>query len=171
MWSGNFKTSIASLRESRWRTFFTMMGIIIGISSVVTVVSLGEGLKQQILGQINQLGSDVVSVRSGKLVNKSENGNISGVNLLAFLSASNLTESDVNALSKLPSVNSVVPIEFVTSSANTDSAKSDNLFIIGTTPDMADVLHQKVQYGEFFESDGAGQNFAVIGSSVARILF
>ena len=148
-----------------------MLGIIIGISSVVTVVSLGEGLKQQILGQINQLGSDVISVRSGKLVNKNEAGNISGVNLLAFLSASTLTEQDVSALSKLSSASSVVPIEFVTSSASTDSAKSDNLFIIGTTPDMANVLHQKVQYGEFFQSDVSDQNFAVVGSSVARILF
>src|SRR5438105_13734244 len=101
MWSGNAKTAIASLRMSKWRSVLTMMGIIIGISSVVTVVSLGEGLKQQISGQINQLGSNVLTIRSGKLVNRN-GGAISGVNILAFLSASTLTDKDVKVLQNLP---------------------------------------------------------------------
>ena len=45
---GNYKAAVQNLRRSRWRTTFTMMGIIIGITSVVTIVSLGEGLKQQV---------------------------------------------------------------------------------------------------------------------------
>jgi putative ABC transport system permease protein len=93
--SGSVKTAIASIRESRWRSFFTMLGIIIGVTSVVTIASLGEGLKQQISGQINQLGSDVVSVRSGKLVNRGQTGSINGVNLLAFLNTSTLTNDDI----------------------------------------------------------------------------
>jgi putative ABC transport system permease protein len=147
--NGSLKTAIASLRESRWRSIFTMLGIIIGVTSVVTIVSLGEGLKQQISGQINQLGSDVITVRSGKLVSRSSGGDIDGVNLLAFLSTSTLTNEDINALGNIKSVDAVVPINFVTSSAKSDSGSSDNLFVEGTTYQMADVLHRKVQYRRF----------------------
>jgi putative ABC transport system permease protein len=169
--SGNFKTAVASLRESRWRSFFTMLGIIIGVTSVVTIVSLGEGLKQQITGQINQLGSDVITVRSGKLVSRSNTGSIDSVNLLAFLSTSTLTNEDINALSKIKSVDAVVPINFVTSSAKSDDASSDNLFVEGTNYQMADVLHRKVQYGAFFDEESSDKNVAVIGTNVAHNLF
>jgi putative ABC transport system permease protein len=168
---GSIKTALASLRESRWRSVLTMMGIIIGVTSVVTIVSLGEGLKQQITGQINQLGSDVVTVRSGKLVSRGENGSIAGVNLLAFLSTSTLTDEDINALEKLKSVDAVVPINFVTSSAKGGSGSSDNLFVVGTNYKMADVLHRKVEFGEFFDEDSSDKNVAVIGSNVAHNLF
>src|SRR5436305_2242823 len=143
MWSGNVKTAISSLRTSKWRSILTMLGVIIGISSVVTVVSLGEGLKQQISGQINQLGSNVLTIRSGKLVNRN-GSSISGINILAFLSASTLTDKDFRALQKMPSQDAVVPINFATSSASGEIGGSDNLFVVGTSPDMPKLLHQKI---------------------------
>jgi ABC-type antimicrobial peptide transport system permease subunit len=85
MWSGHVKGAVSSLRRSRWRTIFTMMGIIIGISSVVTLVSLGEGLKRQVVGQINELGSNVVTVRPGRILTQQ-----GGLNLYAFLAPSTL---------------------------------------------------------------------------------
>jgi putative ABC transport system permease protein len=169
--SGTFKTAIASLREARWRSILTMMGIIIGVTSVVTIVSLGEGLKQQISGQVNQLGSNVISIRSGKLVDRGQGGSIDGVNLLAFLNTTTLTNDDVAALEKLKSVDAVVPINFVTSSAKGSSASSDNLFVVGTNYQMADVLHRKVEYGSFFDQDSSDRNVAVIGANVAHNLF
>ncbi|MBI5906635.1 ABC transporter permease [Candidatus Saccharibacteria bacterium] len=168
MWSGNFKGAIGSLRANKGRSLLTMLGIIIGISSVVTVVSLGEGLKSQVTGQINQLGSNVITIRSGKLVGNGSG--ISGINLLAFLSTSTLTDKDVQAISKLPSVNSVVPLDFVGSSASSDKRQLDNIFVVGTSSKMADLLHKKVAYGSFFESDDS-TNKVVIGSSIAEELF
>ncbi|HXY17830.1 MAG TPA: ABC transporter permease, partial [Candidatus Nitrosopolaris sp.] len=170
MWVGNFKQAVRSLGRAKARSFFTMLGIIIGISSVVTVVSLGEGLKQQIVGQINHLGRDVITVRSGKLVNGGGNG-ISSLNLLAFLGASTLTARDAETISQLPSVSAVAPMDFVTSSAKAGGKELDNLFIIGTSPDASEVLPETVEYGNFFNNDSSGQNFAVIGTDVALQLF
>jgi putative ABC transport system permease protein len=170
-WSGSIKSAIASMRTSKWRSMLTMMGVVVGITSVITIVSLGEGLKHQISSQIDQLGSSVLTVRSGKLVNRNQSGGISNVNLLAFLSTSTLTNEDVESVSKLSSVDAVVPIDFVTSSAKSDNTSSDNLFVVGTSPQMVDVLHQKVNYGAFFDQDGPDQNVAVIGSNVAHQLF
>ena len=159
--------AVASLRQAKWRSLLTMLGIIIGISSVVTVVSLGEGLKHQLVGQTNNLGSDIITVRSGKLINQGANG---GLNLLAFLNTSTLSARDISALAKLHSLSAVVPMDFVTSSATTTNARADNLYIIGTSSQMPSVLHQKIAYGSFFASDDA-QNFVIIGHQVAQTLY
>jgi putative ABC transport system permease protein len=169
MFSGNYHTAVQNLRHSKWRTFFTMLGIIIGITSVVTVVSLGEGLKHQITGQINQLGSDVITIRPGKLLSK--DGNSTGLNLYALLAPSTLTVKDVGSIRKLPQVNNATPIEFITSSASSDKGEFDNVFVAGTGPNFADTVHQKVQYGGYFTDDDSSGNFAVIGSGVASNMF
>jgi len=169
-WSGNFKASISSLRRNRWRSFFTMLGIVIGIASVVTIVSLGQGLKNQITGQIRNLGSNVVTVRPGKLVNRSSGGKISGVNLSAFFSASTLTDADIVSLSNLKDIQTVVPVDFVTSSAHGDAGQSDNLAVIGTSPDLANVLNLKLAYGSFFGASD-DPSAAVLGPATAQKLF
>src|SRR4051812_312693 len=166
MWSGNFKTAVGSLRRSKWRTIFTMLGIIIGISSVVTIVSLGEGLKHDITGQIHDLGGDVISVRPGKLVSSTNN-----LNFFALFSASTLSPADVKNIRQLPSVDAAVPIDFVTSSVAVDAKELDNIFVAGTTPELAGLLHQQVNYGEFITADNEDQSFAVIGADVAQKLF
>ena len=171
MLNGNLKAAISSLSRTKWRSFFTMLGIIIGITSVVTVVSLGEGLKQQVVGQINHLGRDVITVRSGKLVNQASGTSVSNLNLLAFFSASTLTGHDAASLSSLPSVKAVAPMDFVTSSAKTNAKELDNLFVIGTTPDVSQVLPETVEYGDFFDQGAPDQNYAVIGNGVAQQLF
>jgi putative ABC transport system permease protein len=48
---GNIKSAIASVKSAKWRSLLTMLGIIIGIVSVVTVVSIGEGVKQQVISR------------------------------------------------------------------------------------------------------------------------
>jgi putative ABC transport system permease protein len=167
---GNFKMAVANLRQSPWRSTFTMLGIVIGITSVVTTVSLGEGLKHQISGQINQLGKNVISVRSGSLVNRNNSGGVSSVNILAFLSTSTLTNQDVATLTSLPQTQAVVPIDFVTSSAKSDAASSNNLFVVATSDQLPDVLRTKVEFGSFFDQS-SDQNAAVIGANVAHQLF
>lgn len=169
MFSGNLKSAVQNLRLSKWRTIFTMMGIIIGITSVVTVVSLGAGLKHQIVGQINQLGSDVLTVRPGKLLTK--DGKATNLNLYAFLAPSTLTPRDVESLQGSELVNSVTPIEFITNSASSDNGEFNDLFIAGTSPNFAATLHQNVQYGDFFTDNDETSDSAVIGSDVALRLF
>ncbi len=165
MLNGNLKTAFSSLRQSRWRTTFTMMGIIIGISSVVTIVSLGEGLKHQISGQINQLGGNVITVRPGKLSTKS------GISLYSFLAPSTLTMKDVNSISANQSIEDTAPIEFVTSSVRADNAELNNVFVAGSSPKLGKILHQKIDYGDFFSDDDTTNKVAVIGSGIASKLF
>lgn len=170
MWSGNLKTAVSSLRMAKWRSLLTMLGIVIGISSVVTVVSLGEGLKNQIVGQINQLGPNVITVRPGRLVN--ENGqSAASFNFRALFGTSTLTENDIKELQKTPGIDTVVPMAFVTSSVKTDEKAMHNIFVGATNYQLESVLKQGVEYGSFFDSDSPGQHFTVIGTNVAQALY
>lgn len=171
MWTGNVKAAVNSLRSSKWRSILTMMGVIIGITLVVTTVSLGEGLKHQVVGQINQLGSDVLTVRSGKLVSRDQNGRVTGVNLLAFFDSSTLTTKDVSALKDLESVTAVTPMAFVTSTVSDGSGELNNVYVMGTSPDLPGLLNQKMAYGDFFTEDAADHRFAVVGTNIAHDLF
>lgn len=169
MWAGNFKTAFASLRMAKWRSILTMLGVIIGISSVITIVSLGEGLKQQVVGQVKNLGSDILTVRPGKLV--SQNGGRQDLNLLAFLSTSTLSEQDTAEITKLPEVAAVAPVDFVTSSVAVDGLSLDNVSVLGTTADLNNMIKPKLELGDFFNSRNANDNVAVLGASVSSQLF
>ncbi len=169
MWNGNLKAGIASLRTNKWRSVLTMLGIILGIASVTTVVSLGEGLKHQVIGQINKQGSNVITVRSGKLVQNTDQS--SALSLLGFLSATTLSNQDIAEISKIKSVASVAPINFVTNSVKGDGNELNNVFVIGTSPNLAEVLNLKLSYGDFFNAEETGDNIAIIGPQVAEFLF
>jgi len=146
-----------------------MLGIIIGIASVVTVVSLGDGLKSQITGQGSQLGRDVLTIRPGKLVNNQ--GGLAGLNLYAFLAPSTLTTNDASAVSHLSTIKKALPIEFVTNVASGDNGELDNVFVAGTNSSLFNLLHLDITYGAPFSDNDVDQNFAVIGSDVALKLF
>lgn len=171
MRNGNLKIAFASLRASKLRSLLTMMGIIIGVCSVVTVVSLGEGVKQQVVGEINRLGKDVILVRSGKVIDRDQNGNITAVNPLAVLSTSTLTPNDLAALRKLPSVKTATPISLITNSASHESTQINSVSVIASEHDLLDVLNQPVLYGGFFTGDELNGDYAVIGQNIAVNLY
>jgi macrolide transport system ATP-binding/permease protein len=60
-----FRMAVLAMRSHKLRTFLTMLGIIIGIASVVSVVALGEGSRRQILSNISSLGTNRIDVMPG----------------------------------------------------------------------------------------------------------
>ncbi len=173
MFGRNLKMALAGLRTSKWRSLLTMTGIIIGVASVVTIVSIGEGVKKQVVGQVNKLGSDLITVRPGNLVTRDNKGNITHVNLSAGLSfaSSSLTESDLATIKKTEGVKEVVPISIAGEGAKTDETEYNDGVVIGTTGSLADVIKQKVAFGSFFEEADNDRNIAIIGQEVAEKLF
>ncbi|HOZ53048.1 MAG TPA: ABC transporter permease, partial [bacterium] len=61
-----FRTSIKALKANKARSFLTMLGIIIGVASVIIIMSVGAGAQSLILGQIEGLGANLISVTPGK---------------------------------------------------------------------------------------------------------
>ncbi len=146
-----------------------MLGIVLGVCSVTIILSLGEGLKRQVVGEINNKSSNVLTIRSGKLVDSSSKTD--QLNLLAFLSASTLTTKDYEAVAGLTSVDKAAPINFVTNSASGDQGELNNIYVLGTSPALLDITNQKINYGSFITPEETGENVAVIGSDIAEQLF
>jgi ABC-type antimicrobial peptide transport system permease subunit len=169
---GNIKTAIASVRAAKWRSLLTMMGIIIGIVSVVTVVSIGEGVKKQVVSQINNRGSDLITVRPGQLVNRNTSGEITGVNLFSGLTATGaLSDKDVDAIRKTKGVKQAVPLSIVAGTIVYDGKPRPGITIIGTSSELPRILNQKVEFGGFFTDSDENQNGVIIGTNVAAEVF
>ena len=94
----NVRMAIQSIKSTRMRSFLTMVGVIIGVASVITAVSLGEGIRQQVASNLTVVSSDVLSIRPGSLVNRANDGTITSVNYGALLGANSLTDQDFISL-------------------------------------------------------------------------
>jgi putative ABC transport system permease protein len=169
---GNIKMAIMSLRSTKWRSALTMLGIVIGVVSVVTVVSIGEGIKHQVGAQINQLGRDLVTVRPGQLVQRNNNGAINGVNIFSGLDNSgSLSNQDVQTVRGTSGVRLAVPLGIVSGSIQSGD-KASNIPVIATTSDLPAMLNQNLASGSFFGSDVSDEpNVAIIGYQAAEELY
>ena len=173
MLGGDVKIAVASLRRSKWRSGLAMFGIIIGIVSVVTIVSLGEGMKKQIVGQINRLGNDLITVRPGKVVSRDNKGNITKVNIASNVGfgAGSLSERDYDVIKNTPDIGIAVPISLVSANARIDDRQYDSGYIIGTNQDLPSAFSQKITYGTFFTSNESKKRVAIVGRTVAEEFF
>jgi len=168
---GNIRMALASVRSTKWRSMLTMLGIIIGIVSVVMVVGIGEGVKREVAHQIDQFGKDLITVRPGKL--QKDNGRIvTNTDLLFGLnSISGLTENDLKTIQKSDHVRLAAPLGLVPGSVKAGDRKLDQTMVIATNSSLPAALNRDVPYGDFFDEEGEDDNVAVIGRSVAGALF
>ncbi len=169
--SSNVKMALASLRSSRWRSLLTMLGIIIGVASVVVTVSIGQGVRSQVEGQIKHLGSDLITIRAGKSVGRSADGSITNVNLLGVPSGQTLSEQDYQTIKSTKGVGMAVPFSLVSAVAKTDDRQFDNSFVVATTDELPLILNQQIKYGTFFGPNDLDKQIVVIGKTVAQNLF
>ena len=63
-----FKLAIDALKSNVARTLLTMLGVIIGIASVIAIISLGQGSTQSVVDQVNSFGVNVLTVSPGKVL-------------------------------------------------------------------------------------------------------
>lgn len=91
------KTAWRSLKVNKFRTALTLLGIVIGVASVVTMLAVGNGGKQDVLDRITAMGTNLLSVRPGAPGVRGD-GNIT-----------TLTVADANAIAELPHVEAVLP--------------------------------------------------------------
>ena len=163
----NFRISLASLGANKLRSGLTLLGIIIGVSAVIALMAIGQGVQQSITASIESLGSNLLFVQPGSA---SVGGLRSGSG-----SAGTLTLEDAYALVDpmfAPSVAAVAP-ELRTSGQVTAGRNNTFTQIIGVTPDYAEVRNFPVSAGGFIAQahlDNYSQ-VAVLGSEVANTLF
>lgn len=164
-WSEIARTAFDSLLANRVRSFLTMLGVIIGVASVVALMALGEGASRSITSQIESIGTNLLFVAPGQLTNR---GPGSG-----GVSAQTLSIDDYEAIKGLN-----LPINGVAPSVQNNGtlvapAADKNVTIVGTTPAYATLNNYKVASGAFFDEAQArdGATVVVLGATVAKDLF
>ncbi len=165
---GHLKAGLDSVGGAKLRNFWTMLGVIIGVASVITVVAIGEGVKHQVSNQIHHSGSIITVQPSAPAVS---NGT-SSLNLLSGLSLTgSLNPSDVNTVASTPGVSSAVPLSAMTAKITGNQSTYKNGLVIGTTQDMASDFNQSMQYGVFLIDSDSSSYGVVLGSQAALDLF
>lgn len=156
-----FTMAVNAMFHHKLRTFLTMLGIIIGIASVVSVVALGEGSKQRILKDISNMGTNTINIYRGYGFGDTRSAKVR-----------TLTVSDMHALGDLPFVDSVTPI--VNNSANVSfENKSVSAQIKGVGEQFFQVKGIELDSGALLDRsmiDGYTQD-AVIDPNAKKELF
>lgn len=171
MLADDIKIAFQSLRSTKWRSFLTMLGVIVGVVSVAVIVSIGIGIKQQVSSQINQFGSDLITILPGTGINSSESDFIRRVNLLPTLGDGSFTERDLTIVGSTNGVSEAIPLSIITGNVAVNNTSSSNYLIVATTDNLPSALNQNVSVGQFFTSVDDYRNVAVIGHNVAEQLF
>lgn len=160
-------SALQSLRVNKMRTGLTMLGIIIGVTSVVTLLSIGQGVNAQIQAQIQSQGTNLISVTPGA----TSQGGVRA----EFGSASTLSLEDAQAIADPLNVPGVAEVAAELSRGGQVVYQSQNIGtqIDGTQPSYTDVRNVSVADGRFITQDDidAVSSVAVLGSSAATNLF
>ena len=165
-WKHTFSTALKGLTTNRSRSALTILGIVIGITAIMLVVSLGAGAQKLILGQVQGLGTNTIAVIPGR--------EPSGPSDVTFLFSDSLKEKDVIALknkANVPLVKSIMPTVFGAGPASYNS-NTYQVSIFGATSFMTEVFDLHPQ-GEFFtdENVSSRSDVAVLGNKIANKLF
>ena len=152
--------AVSRLGTSRLRSMLTMLGIIIGVASVVALVSVGQGASSGITNQINSLGTNLLTVNAG--------ASFTGFTRGAAGSATTLTTADATAISQIADVAALAP-ETSSSEFVVNGDKNTTTTILGTTQDYTTVRAYQVWQGRFLTDTSEEQalRVAVIGSTTA----
>ena len=154
------RTAVRSLRSNIFRTILTLLGIVIGVASVITMLALGDGAKQAVVDRISVLGSNLLMVRPG------------APNLRGFSGIATLVPEDAVAARDIPNVLAAIPEQ---SSAITVRAGAfdHRTSLNSTSSDFVIARNWRLASGTFF-TEADERNYAtvaVLGQTVAHALF
>jgi len=155
-----FGLALSRLGTGKMRTALTMLGIIIGVASVVALVSVAQGATKGISDRLQALGTNLVTVSPGATRTGATRG--------ASGSATTLTLADADALAALDGVQAIAP-QLTTSKLVIAGTQNETARIIGTTPGYLEVFAYQMWTGIFINQASVDHNLrvAVIGSTTA----
>ncbi len=163
-WAGAIeatRSALRALRTNLFRAILTLLGIVIGVASVIAMLAIGDGAKQAVIDRISAMGSNLLLVRPG------------APNQRGFRATATLVLSDVQAIDEnVPNVLAAVPEQ--ESSVTVRFADSDvGTSAIGTSSKYPAARRWPVARGTFFtdEDERGYATVAVLGQTVARGLF
>jgi putative ABC transport system permease protein len=162
----SFAVAWRALTANKMRAFLTMLGIIIGVSSVITLVSIGSGLKDTISSALNAYGSDLIYLMPGEMSASAGPTGSFGLTKLSY--------DDVDYLKqRLSNFSGVVPMSENYGTIERADKKLKNASVISTSFDYELIVGEKMTGGQFFNraQQQTGARVAIVGATVRTDLF
>jgi putative ABC transport system permease protein len=158
--------ALRSLWLHKLRSFLSMLGIIIGTSAVIILMSFGEGSEKDVLDDIKRLGTTNIIVRS---VKPPEDANS---NMRQRVATYGLTSDDMDFFKTIPSITRMVPMRIFPQETRR-GARGHNSRVVATIPQYAEVNELIAAQGRFLNEEDETQmnNVCVLGSETAKSLF
>ncbi|MCB1955417.1 MAG: ABC transporter permease [Rhodocyclaceae bacterium] len=157
--------TLRALSAHPLRSFLTLLGIAVGVTAVILLTAIGEGIHQFVLREFTQFGTNVIQVVPGKTAAR---GGPPGLPT----TARPLTLDDAVALERLPGVTAVSPIVSANSEVEAQGRVRRSA-VYGVGPAMTAVFAMRVRSGRFLPADDVQQarGLAVLGATLKRELF
>lgn len=161
--------AVESLRSNRLRTSLTILGVTIGIASIMVILSLSAGATRIISSQISELGGGLAVVRPGTPEHDVQINNLTAT-LAGSQAISSLTEADVNDIKALENVEAAAPLMLIGGTVTAGSNTPRDASIVATTPLLPDVTPLPLDNGQFIDTV-TKRDTAVIGAQLSIDLF
>lgn len=148
------KMALSSIRSNKMRSILTMLGIIIGILSVIVLVGIGQGTTKNIQSQIEGLGTNLITVNIRSYRNKP------------------ITDDEITELKSGGFIKEIAPI--VSSNSTVKSGtKSDSYSVEGSVPAYEEIRNVSIDTGRFISENDITNRYkvAVIGTDIADTIF
>jgi putative ABC transport system permease protein len=168
------KSSIRSILKNKGRTILTSLGIIIGVTSVILLTSIGTGLKIYITEQFDSLGANTIFVAPGKIFDDNGGFSSSGGGAGRFISTSFSLE-DISNLKRSLRGNTIVPVAVASADIKSPNANKSEVSIIGSTYQYGASSNNlpSAGNGRWFTKEEEDKKDAVVilGNTIANDLF
>ncbi|HRJ49205.1 MAG TPA: ABC transporter permease, partial [Phycisphaerales bacterium] len=165
------RLGLSNLRLHKIRAFLTTLGIILGVAAVITMVSLGEGAKQDALTKIERLGAKNIIIRSQKPAEQQAQS--SGQQRQSWISRYGITRDDLDVIQQnFPDAEHIVPLKEIGSQIlREDKRKISQAY--GTTPELLRVANLRIGRGRYLTPADMAESatVCVIGAEVAKEFF
>ena len=157
--------ALRAIRGHRQRSLLTMLGILIGIASVILLTSIGEGTRLYVLSEFTQFGTNLVAINPGKV-------ETTGIPGALGSTIHKLTLADTEALDRMRGVVKTVPVSMGTATVEY-GRKGRSVFIYGVTADGPEAWQMDVRVGRFLPPGDprTGAPLVVLGPTLKRELF
>ena len=159
------KIALRALANNKLRGFLTMLGIIIGVASVITMLAIGQGSKRSIQEQISEMGSNMIMIHPGADVRGGVRQDASAMETLKLEDYQNIVNETRYVSAVSPSVNSSGQAIFGANNAPTT--------VYGISPDYLEIRRYKVEDGDMFTEQDiqTAAKVCVVGKTVVDNLF
>lgn len=159
------KIALRALANNKLRGFLTMLGIIIGVASVITMLAIGQGSKRSIQAQISEMGSNMIMIHPGADVRGGVRQDASAMETLKLEDYQNIVDETRYVSAVSPSVNSSGQAIYGANNAPTT--------VYGISPDYLEIRRYKVGDGDMFTEQDiqTATKVCVVGKTVVDNLF